>query len=142
LDERVTMTLKLEVGDALDQKKDQNQGSSQEKSDINSSEGEKDFMTFFLDAGGLKVRTEDLKLESGETLNDEKKLGVKQRLFNLGYGPSRLDDWTDELFTDAVKRFQVHHKLSRTDGVIDSLFMEKLKEVHDTLPKTASAKQQ
>jgi hypothetical protein len=130
LDEKVTMKLKLDIG--------KSPPDDTEKSDPKSSSDEDGFMSFTLDGGELKLKSEELVMSEGEVLSDEKKLGIQQRLFNLGYGLSKLSEWTNDTFNNAVKRFQEHHNLSQKDGIVDPPFVAKLKDVHDTLTGKAA----
>ena len=76
--------------------------------------------------------------------NEEKKLGVKQRLHNLGYGPDKVEEMDERELANAVKAFQRHHRLTpsgRETGVIDGPLVEKLREVHDTPPPPSTQTQ-
>jgi hypothetical protein len=143
-DEVTAMTLKIEVGDALPPAGGATPPQPADKDDpgIGPSEDEKNFMVFKLDAGALLVKTEDLKLNDGEALSEEKKTAVKQRLFNLGYGNDKLDVADEPGFRQSVRQFRVHHKLGAVNGddaAVDNAFMTKLREVHDTLPQKKPA---
>jgi hypothetical protein len=140
-DEEVAMTLKLEVGDVLGQP---GSDSNKEVADKpgNDTEDEKNFMTFKLDAGALEVKTEELVLEDGEVLSEEKKTGIKQRLFNLGYGRDKIESWDEKTLTEAVRAFRRHHKLGKANGddaAIDKPMVAKLRQVHDSLPPKPAA---
>ncbi len=125
-DDVATMELKLDVGELLVPK-----GVKQVPADTGSSsgtEGEKEedrFMTFTLKGGELK------KLDTSD--KDEQKLAVKQRLYNLGYGRNKLEEWDEEIFTQALKMFQRHHKL-KDDGTINDDTLKKLREVYEPAP--------
>lgn len=54
---------------------------------------------------------------------------VKQRLYNLGYGPLDFAAWTDEAYTGALKQFQHDQSLSET-GTADDNTRQKVKETH------------
>lgn len=142
LDEVVTITLKIEVGDILlPPGVKPAPPSDPKKAAADAAKEEENFMTLILQAGDLKVATQDLKLAPGEVLSDEKKLGVRQRLHNLGYGPDKVDELDGRELTNAVKAFQRHHRLTpsgKETGVIDGPLVEKLREVHETLPKKAA----
>lgn len=118
-DEVTEMTLRLDMADTVlppgitpaeDQEKD-----------------EKGFMKFTLKAGDLK------KLNEGT--EEEQKLAVKQRLYNLGYGKTKLEEWDDRTFNRALSAFQRHHNLKDTNGNFhDPPTLAKLKEVYEHLP--------
>lgn len=144
LDEQITMTLKVEVGEDLrPTTAKQDPQATGDGKDAEQDKDEEDFLSFTLKAGDLKVTTSDLKLEEGEALSDEKRLGVKQRLYNLGYGRDKIDEWDEPTLSNAVKAFRRHHNLKDSgggDAAIDGPMVQKLREFHDTLPQKPVAK--
>jgi hypothetical protein len=133
-DEKATMTLKLEVGDILLPEgvtREPEKGDASKEAAAETSKDEDKFMTFTLKAGDL------LKTDEGD--QESRDLAVKQRLYNLGYGLDELEKWDQATFTQAVKAFQKHHNLSKRDGTLDDETRDKVKEVHQALPKKAEA---
>ncbi len=131
LDEEITITLRIEST--------VEQGKKDKPPDQNSDAEEEDnFLALKLQAGSLQVKSENLKLDDGEALSDEKKTGVKQRLHNLGYGRDKIEEWDEREFSNAVKAFKRHHKLGpsgRETGDVDNAMLQKLRQVYDTPPQ-------
>lgn len=131
-DEKTTMKLKLDVGDILLPKGVSR--SPEENDQAKTAEDEKGFSSFTLKAGELLI------MEPGEgPATDSMKQAARQRLFNLGYGLAVLEEWDEEITTQATQAFQRNEKLPAKDGTLDSITRKKLVEVHDTLPKTEEA---
>ncbi|HSB71541.1 MAG TPA: hypothetical protein VLT62_19615 [Candidatus Methylomirabilis sp.] len=123
-DEKTVMKLKLDTGRLLLPEGVTSQGEEKEKDD-EAKRPEETFAIFELLAGDLI----DMRLDAG---GDEP---IKQRLLNLGYGEPNIADWNEKVLRTATRGFQIHHRLSRTDGVIDEETRAKVREIHDTLPK-------
>lgn len=51
--------------------------------------------------------------------NDERNLGARQRLFNLGFGTGLSEIISDADFKKIVSRFQKNSRLANTDGTLD-----------------------
>jgi hypothetical protein len=125
-DEQTTMLLKLDTGDILlppgvdppDDKDKQAQARE-----------EKDFAAFTLKAGDLLPINVD-----GPIPADPNETGLKQRLFNLGYGPESIAEWDADDLRIAVHAFQRNEKLSKKDGVPGPEMRKELERVHDHLP--------
>jgi hypothetical protein len=73
-------------------------------------------------------RNEKYPISLGHLDPIEEISGVAHRLVNLGYLPSASGGESPEL-SDAVKAFQMDHKLSEENG-LDDATRQKLKEVH------------
>jgi len=58
--------------------------------------------------------------------DDEKSLGARQRLFNLGYGVAEPLKWTDAQVAQFVKRFQKDKKLT-VNGQLDDPTITRLR---------------
>jgi hypothetical protein len=54
---------------------------------------------------------------------------IKHRLYNLGYGKIKFEEWTPQIFQAALKEFQKDHKLSET-GIADEGTKARLREAH------------
>ena len=129
-DNSATMTLKLEVSDYLTKK--ESKDSSEEKTSEDDKqtdatlaprgeneawEGEDKFMTFTLKGGALLP------------MDPPTAAATRQRLYNLGYGPSDPDNWEGTTMQDAIKTFQKDQGLEPTgDG--DEQTRERIRQVH------------
>jgi hypothetical protein len=82
-------------------------------------EEEKAFLPIALDAGALRKLATGSLPDAEDGSEPNKNLAVKQRLFNLGYGRSKIEEWTDEELKAAVKQFQINERLAKQDGAID-----------------------
>jgi len=98
---------------------------------------EKTFVAFALFGGNLKRIVakpadaddpEQLEPDSDEppVADDEKSLGARQRLFNLGYGVAEPLKWTDAQVAQFVKRFQKEKKLT-VNGQLDDPTITRLR---------------
>jgi len=126
LDDKTTLILKLDAWDALYGKleTDKNFVSPppvQEPEDADEFPDESRFLKYTLNGGML------VKLVTG---GDQ---AVKDRLFNLGYGPNSLARWDlnpaakPSDTTKAIKRFQHDHQLDES-GTADDATLDKLEE--------------
>ena len=102
--------------------------------------GEKEFFSFPL-SGAARARLQKKsdppgsvpdKLEPDadepEVAPDEKNLGARQRLFNLGYGVADPRNWTDAQFAQFVKRYQKDKRLTQ-DGPLSAETVASLRKV-------------
>ena len=130
-DEHTTMELKLEVGQLLLPQELQAGGANARLSPEQNAKDEAHFVTYFLDAGALRDVDTGALPDAADGNEENKKLAVKQRLFNLGYGLNKFEDWTEDTFKLAVAQFQKREQLARTDGVVDDETRAKLKTEHE-----------
>ena len=88
------------------------------------------FMDCTLFAGGLLA----LDTSTDPAVDPDTDTAARQRLYNLGYGPETLEEWTDQALHDAVRRFQRHQRIEPADGELSLPARARLVELHDTLP--------
>lgn len=113
-DKKTTMDLRLEV--AVDPESPSQKEGPRTPEELR--EIEKSFARIKLDAGAL------LPLEAGDD-------AARQRLFNLGYGPDKLEDFDAKALELAVLQFERLQKLPNPDGKLDPDTTRKLGEVHE-----------
>jgi hypothetical protein len=77
------------------------------------------FLTFKLDAGGLRQMA---------VTDDE--LPVKQRLYNLGLGKNAPDKWTKDEFSDAVRQYRRFKGLGK-DSTLDDATRAAIENDHE-----------
>ena len=68
-------------------------------------------------------------LALGEMAPIDTVIGVRKRLYNLGYRCMPSGDQVDEPLKDALRRFQTDQALTAT-GAIDQATKDKLKNIH------------
>ncbi|MEW5979683.1 MAG: peptidoglycan-binding protein [Acidobacteriota bacterium] len=128
-DEHTFIALKLEAGKVL-------QPGGEPKEPPNptvppTEEEEKGFLPITLDAGSLRHLDTGSLPDANDGSEDNKKLAVKQRLFNLGYGREKIETWTEDEFKLAVKQFQKNEQLKNQDGTVDDDTRSRLAEEHE-----------
>jgi peptidoglycan hydrolase-like protein with peptidoglycan-binding domain len=78
----------------------------------------------------LRIAGLQITLEGGTLLlinaGDD---AIKQRLYNLGYGKTNLQEWNNNTFTNALKQFQKEHNLPVT-GTVDGETQNRLKSAY------------
>lgn len=74
-------------------------------------EEEKGFFAYKLDAGALRDIYSGGTAESPEGTEEDKKTAARQRLYNLGYGPDKLEKWDDGIYNAALKQFQENERI-------------------------------
>jgi hypothetical protein len=130
-DDHTNITLKLEAGEFL-QPTDKNQKKEPPNPTVApTEEEEKSFLSFKLDAGALRELDTGSLPDAADGSEDNKKLAVKQRLLNLGYGRDELEKWTEDDFKTAVQQFQKNERTKNQDGVVDDETRERLAEEHE-----------
>lgn len=79
------------------------------------------FLSMTLRGGALKRMRSNLEddPESPPPGDEERRIGARQRLYNLGYGPADPETWTDDVFVPTLARFQKDQKLKTQDGTLD-----------------------
>jgi hypothetical protein len=113
-DKKTKMDLRLEVGiDPESPSQKEAQRTPEELREI-----EKTFTKINLDAGAL------LPFDSGED-------AAKQRLVNLGYGPTKPEEFEPSSLELAVSQFERLQKLPQPDGKLDAQTSKRLGEVHE-----------
>ena len=121
LDERTTMTLKLDAYDTLfapPQPSPAN-GDTAGTLDTDKFDDEDQFMVLTLDAGALRKMTPD-----------ENDLASKQRLYNLGFGSNPPQKWTPDELSRAVDEFRKVHDAGK-GGQLDDDLRGKIRLEHD-----------
>ncbi len=113
-DKKTTMDLRLEV--AVDPESPSQKEGPRTPEEMR--EIEKSFARFRLDAGAL------LPLDAGDD-------AARQRLFNLGYGPDKLESFDAESQKLAVRQFQRLQQLDPANGELDPQTRERLGRVHE-----------
>lgn len=112
LDERTTMTLKLDAFDTLIAAPDASSQSGDTAGTLGADkfDDEDKFVTLTLDGGALR------KMSAAE--ND---LAAKQRLYNLGFGTDSPDKWTDDELGLAVEQYRAGRQLGEGKQLDDDL---------------------
>lgn len=128
-DEHTFISLKLEAGKVLEpggEPKDPPNPTTPP-----TEEEEKGFLEVKLDAGALRHLDTGSLPDATDGSEENKKLAVKQRLFNLGYGREKIEKWTEDEFKLAVKQFQKNEQLKNQDGTVDEDTRVRLAEEHE-----------
>ena len=139
-DEHTFISLKLEAGKVL-------QPGGEPKDPPNptvppTEEEENGFLAITLDAGALRRLDTGSLPEANDGSEKNKDLAVKQRLFNLGYGREKIEEWTQEEFELVVQQFQKNEQLKNQDGKVDEDTRVRLAEEHEPVrekPKDTEA---
>jgi len=132
-DEHTFIALKLEAGKVL-------QPGGEPKEPPNptvapTEEEENGFLPVTLDAGSLRQLDTGSLPDASDGSEENKRLAVKQRLFNLGYGREKIETWTEEEFNLAVKQFQKNEQLKNQDGTVDDDTRARQAEEHEPAPQ-------
>lgn len=121
LDERTSMTLKLDAYDTFlappDSSEDNTDGGNTLSTD--KFDDEDQFMVLSLDGGALR------KMSDAE--ND---LPAKQRLYNLGFGKNPPDKWTDDELKNVVKQYRRTRDVGSSDQ-LDGGLRETIRLEHE-----------
>jgi outer membrane protein OmpA-like peptidoglycan-associated protein len=126
LDEQVTMKLRLDAAALLVPEGDLG------RRDQPTPDEEETFPEFELGAGELRfVGDGSLPDKPDSGTPETERHAAKQRLFNLGYGPGKLVDWTEDDLTLALRRFQEREQLADKSGALTEETKKRLVEEHE-----------
>jgi hypothetical protein len=133
-DDRTSITLKLEAGQVLNLTEEQKEA-RKNPTIPPTEEEEKGFLETTLDAGALRKLDSGSLPDADDGSDENRKLAEKQRLFNLGYGRDRIEEWTEQDFVLAVQQFQRNERTKNQDGNVDDETRERLSAEHEPARK-------